>query len=242
MGKLVVTLDWPYSNVPWIWVSSLLASDVIKEKNFEIIRAITTDTNCSGNMLIKASLEAGATEILSFSADQAFPKDVLSRLRAHNKDCVSALTPTRQAGHHWLAFNLNEQGLGVKADLKYPLQRIDVAGGGCMLTKAHVFEKIEPPWFKATKTKDGCGIVQTCDFYFFKKLKEAGFEAYVDNTLESYHQTEVILSSQTLGVPLPYIERIVGNEYIPVTAAEVDEQDRREELYEDSTTEIIWKS
>ena len=222
MGKLVVTLDWPYTNIPWIWVSSLLASDVIKEPNVEFIRSQTTDMNCSGNMLMRSAIERGATEILAVSADQSFPSDILSRLRAHNKDVVSALAATRQVGHHWLAFNLNEKGIGMKANPKFPCEKVDIPSSGCVLYKAHIFNKVPPPWFKTTLTKDGTGIVQTSDFYFFKKLKEYGIECYVDSTLESYHQTEIYLSTTTLGRKLPYIDIIENNDRIPCTSKDQD--------------------
>lgn len=241
MGKLVVTLDWPYTNIPSIWVMSLLASDVRLEPNLEIIQARTTDMNCSGNMLIRSAIERGATEILGVSADQSFPRDILARMRAHNKDVVSALTATRQEGHHWLAFNLDQNGLGQKAKIGFPLQKVDVPAAGCVLIKTHIFNKVPPPWFKTTLTKDGCGIVQTSDFYFFKKLKEAGVECYVDATLESYHQTEVVLNATNLGRKLPYLDIVAGNENIPATAKDQDALDALEEKYDQSRVVTIMK-
>ena len=238
MGKLAVVLDWPYGMIPWIWVGTLIQSDVIKEESFEVIRAQTTDITCSANMLIRSALERGATEILAVSADQSFPRDILQRLRAHNKDVVTALTATRQTGHHWLAFNLDKNGLGHRAKMQFPLEKVDVGAPGCMLIKSHVFNKIPPPWFKATVAKDGCGIVQTSDFYFFKKLKEYGFETYVDTTLESYHQTEVILNAETIGRKLPYVDIVANNDDIPVTSLDQDVRDVEDERYSQEPSTI----
>lgn len=231
MGKLAVVLDWPYTLVPHAWWATLWASDVRREPNVEVIRAVSTDMTCSANMLIRTALEGGASEILCFSADQTFPFDILSRLRAHNKPVVSAITATRQEGHQWLAFNIDKDGFGRRAPLDFPLTKVDIPSPGCMLIKAEVFNKVPAPWFKATLTRDGCGIVQTSDFYFFKKCKEYGVECYVDSTIESIHFTEVPLSTKTLGRKLPYLEIIPDNERIPITAADQDEDDIERERY-----------
>lgn len=208
MSKLGVCLNWPYTMLNWYYHASLFDSDVRKNPNTVIIRAVSTNPACSGNMLVKAALEEGCDEILFIDADQGVPKDVLSRLRAHNKEIVTALTPTRQEGHHWLCFDFREDGMGQSKIPTKPLEKADVGTIGCSLVKASVFHKVPPPWFKATVTPDGMEIIQTSDFYFFRKCKDYGIEVFVDATLESPHMHEIILQASTLGRKLPFLEKI----------------------------------
>lgn len=205
MTRLAVCIDWPYTNIPWINYSTLWASDVRREPDVFLLRAVSPEPSISTNMMIAKALEMGADEILGLSADQGVPKDILARFRSYNKDVVGALTATRQDGHHWLTFNFDEHGNGIQTDPTEPLQKIDMVGG-CALYKADVFRKVPPPWFKSVERPDGCGLLATSDFYFFRKLKEYGIEVYIDSTVESPHAHDVLLTARTLGKNARFLE------------------------------------
>lgn len=60
------------------------------------------------------------------------------------------------------------------------MQRVDVTGGGCMMIRASVFDKIEEPWFKPEH--DWGTDVQLC-----KQVRAAGYEVWCDTSLEIGH-------------------------------------------------------
>jgi hypothetical protein len=62
---------------------------------------------------------------------------------------------------------------------------VDNTGCGCILYKTEVFENIEPPWFEFTETEDGRPMGE--DITFCKKLKEAGYEIFVDTSIVIGH-------------------------------------------------------
>jgi GT2 family glycosyltransferase len=70
------------------------------------------------------------------------------------------------------------------------MQKVAVTGGGCMLIRREVFDKIESPYF-APEFEYGTDI-QIC-----KKATEAGFEVWCDTSIEIGHlktESEIITS------------------------------------------------
>ena len=209
--KLAVIVNWPYEYLPWNFMASLWSSDVRLERSAVLLRPISPVPAMSANMAIKTALAMGATEILSLDVDQDVPVDVLAKLRSHSKDVVGALTPLRPYPHEWIMYNFGD-GKRVNVEPTERLQKVDVTGGGCMLVQSYVFEHIEPPWFATETTSDGCEIVMSSDFYFFDKVKKAGFELYIDTTCESAHHTDLPLHSTSLRRKLWHLE---VNEHVP---------------------------
>lgn len=201
--RLAVLIDWPYTMIPTMYMESLWASDIRHEPDVFLVRAGGPHQDVCANASIKFCLDQGADEIVGISCDQMVPVDILARLRAHNKDAVAAMTATRQPGHQWLTFEFNKEDGFKQVDPVKPLQRMDGVGAGCMLFKADVFRKIPPPWFATIVSDDGSELLATSDFYFFDKCRQYGVEVWVDATLESPHQHEIMLNAQSLGRKLP---------------------------------------
>jgi len=88
------------------------------------------------------------------------------------------------------------------AEISNRMQKVAVTGGGCMMIRASVFDKIGEPWF-APEHDYGTDI-QLCS-----KVIEAGFEVWCDTSLEIGHiksDKELITSrsrSKDTGVYLP---------------------------------------
>lgn len=65
-------------------------------------------------------------------------------------------------------------------EIAHGMQRVDVTGGGCMMIRASVFDKIGEPWF-APEHEWGTDV-QLC-----KQVRAAGLEVWCDTSLEIGH-------------------------------------------------------
>lgn len=151
------------------------------------------------NSIVTAAQQVGADYLLMLDDDMIVdpfgtmgtPGDgspdeygFLERLLAHDKDVCGALyyqrggacSPvlmTEVMGTAKYRFLRDEEVL-------HRLQRVDVAGGGCLLFKMKVFDRIASPWFEP-EFQYGTDI-QVC-----RKAAEAGFEVWADTSIELGH-------------------------------------------------------
>jgi hypothetical protein len=65
-------------------------------------------------------------------------------------------------------------------EISHRMQRVDITGGGCMMIRASVFDKIGEPWF-VPEHEWGTDI-QLC-----KQVRAAGYEVWCDTSLEIGH-------------------------------------------------------
>ena len=65
-------------------------------------------------------------------------------------------------------------------EVSHRMQRVDITGGGCMMIRTSVFDKIDDPWFKP-EHEWGTDI-QLC-----KQVREAGYEVWCDTSLQIGH-------------------------------------------------------
>jgi len=200
--RVAVIMDWPYQNVPGIYMMSLLQA-IHNEEEVFIVQSKGPHSDLCFNASVKYALEQGATEILSVSCDQAVPLDILERSRAHGVDIVGALYATRQPGHDWIIYQRSMDGEFVKDTPRKPLQRVAATGAGCFWARADVFRKIQPPWFWTETDPTGCQVMVSNDFYFFHKCAAAGIQVHTDIGMVSGHQFEIELNAQSLQRSLP---------------------------------------
>lgn len=90
------------------------------------------------------------------------------------------------------------------AEISRRMQKVDVTGGGCMMIRTSIFDKIKEPWFKP-EHEFGTDI-QLC-----KQAREAGFEVWCDTSLEIGHMqkekrviTSELISKETREVLTGY--------------------------------------
>jgi len=117
----------------------------------------------------------------------------LQKLLDHDVDIVG---PTYyQRGGQAKPVVMDKMGAGFKfmndSDLTGGLQEVAVQGGGCILIKMHIFDKLKQPWFEPEHTYG-------TDIQLCKAAKEAGFKVYTDSSLELGHVYEqrVVISSK----------------------------------------------
>lgn len=136
------------------------------------------------DMIINHMVTSGPSEVYSF----------LNRMIGHNKDICGALYYQRE-GHcaPVIMAKANERGYRLLRDeeIERRLQKVDVAGGGCLLIKMRVFDRIKQPYFQP-EYEFGTDI-QLC-----RKAAECGMEVWADTSIELGHlrQERVIVSSQ----------------------------------------------
>ncbi len=154
------------------------------------------------NTLVDLAIVNGCDYLLMLDDDMTVPADLFKRLVAHNKDVIGALYYQRGGAYHPVIMRQYSRKDGLKGInfinhfdpmlAKPGLYKIKdgVIGGGCMLFKTEVFNKIQQPYFWID------GIVGT-DVHICNKLGEANIDVWVDTSIELGH----------VGDPVTYTSR-----------------------------------
>lgn len=101
-------------------------------------------------------------------------------------DCYPVIMQENNNGQPFFLHNCEVSGR---------LQKVDVTGGGCMMLRTSIFDKIDEPWF-SPEYEFGTDI-QIC-----KKAREAGFQVWCDTSLEIGHlrtEKEIVSSKSISG-------------------------------------------
>ncbi len=137
------------------------------------------------DMVINTLVTSGPTEAYDF----------LRKMIAHDKDVCGALYFQRVGNCMPVLMKANSEDSGYRFlredELEHRLQRVDVAGGGCLLIKMRVFDKIKAPYFEP-EFQWGTDI-QLC-----RKAIEKGMEVWADTSIELGHlrQEKTIVTSR----------------------------------------------
>lgn len=120
--------------------------------------------------------------------------DFIDRLIAHDKDLIGVLYYQRMgACAPVLMTKAGEKGYRFLRDdeITHGLQKVDVAGGGCLLIKMRVFDRLTYPYF-SPEYEYGTDV-QLC-----RKATDAGFEVWADTSIELGHvrNERVIITSR----------------------------------------------
>lgn len=155
------------------------------------------------NNIVELAVVNGCDWILMLDDDMIVPPDLLVKLMAHNKDVIGALYFQRGGAYHPVIMKMKSKKDGFKSIdfinhhdpiVRSPgLHQVDgVIGGGCMLFKTEVFNKIPQPYFWID------GIVGT-DVHVCDQLRRAGVEIWVDTSIELGHVGDPqIITSRTI--------------------------------------------
>lgn len=120
--------------------------------------------------------------ILFVDSDMTFPEDTLKRLLAHDKDIVGIDSSYKE-------LPLQSTVKHDYPELPKELCKVRAVGGGILLVKTSVFEKLNKPYFVMEHNEDGL-ISKGEDVYFCEKAKEAGYEIWCDPTIKIGHLGE----------------------------------------------------
>ena len=145
------------------------------------------------NAIVEAAYQIDADWLLMLDDDHVIDTDgqlkpsekyeFLRKLIEYDKDIIGALYYHRGGECRPVLMNKNENGdyVYLRDDqIKRGLQEVDVQGGGCILIKMKVFDKIASPWFEPE-------IDTGTDIQICKKAKEKGFSVWSDTSIEIGH-------------------------------------------------------
>lgn len=125
----------------------------------------------------------------------AEPYRFLERMLKNDKDICGVLYYQRTGSMAPVLMRKIENSKGYRFlrddEISRGLQRVDVAGGGCLLVKMRVFDRIKHPFFEP-EFEYGTDI-QLC-----RKAADAGFEIWADTSIELGHlrQEPTIVTSR----------------------------------------------
>jgi hypothetical protein len=179
-----------------------------------------TITSAARNIAVRKAIQEKHDYIFFIDSDMTLPKHAIRMLWEHGVDVVSGLYMPRRGQGKFMAFDYDEKhGVFInRSSIKFTenLLSVDGSGGGCLLIKLDVFDKIDPPYFFyndklpmnealqsliVSKSKGSSidvleesmnyGYGYGEDLNFFLKLREAGIKAYVDPKVVCGHMTMV---------------------------------------------------
>ena len=133
---------------------------------------------------VQHAIEKKSTHIFFVDSDMQFPSDTVERLLAHDKEIVTVEYNRRKLPAESVTTPLTERS-------ETELYKARVIGGGCLLIKLSVFDKIAKPWFNFGRGKDG-NVVMGEDVWFSNMARDVGIDSWIDPTIQCGHVGEYI--------------------------------------------------
>lgn len=133
--------------------------------------------------LLEQAKKVNSDYILWIDSDMMFPSTTAVRLLEHNKDIVACNYTKRTKPLKTVAYtNLNDWDSWVPMEPQDELVKVQGVGMGCMLMKLDIFEKIQKPYFEFRYKEDTQDYFGE-DFILLGKLREQGYDVYIDTVL-----------------------------------------------------------
>ena len=140
------------------------------------------------NYLIVKALNENYDYLLFVDDDMILPPETLEVLLGRDKDIIGGL-------YYFKGFPL-EKVIEVFDEESNEPFICKSLGGGLILTKTEIFRKIKSPWFGTKVNNVGMTILSE-DYAFADKAREAGYEVWVDPTLNIGHIGDYIYENNT---------------------------------------------
>ncbi len=169
------------------------------EYDFQLAIKFKSEQFRARNAIVRVALQMAADYIWMLDDDHIFdvddsrhssdaydlPVKLVKHLEENEKIGVVGALYYQRGGDYYPVIMHDTSGDNVPfflthAEVTHRMQKVAVTGGGCMMIRASVFDKIKDPWF-APEHDFGTDI-QLC-----KKVIEAGFEVWCDTSLEVGH-------------------------------------------------------
>ncbi len=133
--------------------------------------------------LLEQAKKVNSDYVLWIDSDMMFPSTTAVRLLEHNKDIVACNYTKRTKPLKTVAYtNLNDWNSWLPMEPQDELVKVEGVGMGCMLMKLDIFEKIQKPYFEFRYKEDTQDYFGE-DFILLGKLREQGYDVYIDTVL-----------------------------------------------------------
>ena len=143
--------------------------------------------------IVKMAQHTLCSHVLFVDHDMKFQPHVLSKLLSHDKDIIGGmyyyrylpLTPMLKyykPDGEWTS-KLEESAI---KEIPNELFEVAACGGGMLLVKMSVFNKLKRPYFAMEQDEEGNRAV-TEDSGFYLQAQSKGFKVWVDPTLDIKH-------------------------------------------------------
>ena len=179
-----IPLSWPFIPAPFF--DSFVA---MEKPIYEYIRSNNGPIDAMRNDLVNMAKMAGCTHLVMMDSDMIYHPKTIARLLSHRLPIVGALCYRRYPPFDPLMYKgkLNEFKT-VEEWEPDSLVEVDATGTGCLMIDMDIFNNMAEPWFEFVENpdKERGGIIGE-DFYFCHKLREAGYQIYVDTSVPSGH-------------------------------------------------------
>ena len=179
--KLAIGIPLSWNYVPSDFFDSCL---LMNKHGAEVIRCNSGPIAAMRNTIVLRALEIDCTHLIFLDADMVYPQDTITRLLAHDKDIVGALTFKRWPNFEPLCFIGEPYKMTQLDPIPDGLVKVTATGTGCLMINLDVFHKIEYPWFHDDH-HDGKPVGEDINFCF--KAYEKGIGVYVDTTVMTEH-------------------------------------------------------
>lgn len=153
-----------------------LVMDMVLRRSCDIVSNRT--------FLVNAAIKAGATHLLFVDADMIFPYDIIPRLLAHHKEIVGVKYKKREFPVKWLYEPLDGES-------ETEIFKVKHTGTGVMLIELEVFKHLDGAWFNFGRDSQGA-LALGEDVWFCNTARDAGYDVWVDPTLQIGHIGEYI--------------------------------------------------
>ena len=139
--------------------------------------------------MTESFLGTGGDYMFCLDSDMEIPSGAIDRLLSHKLPLVAGLYVSRSEAHWPFVWNEqrdeagNFQGYQIIAEWpEGALIPCDITGAGFLLIAREVFESLGPPWW-LLEEDDEAGT----DIIFLRRAKAAGWQLYVDTSLQAGH-------------------------------------------------------
>ena len=143
------------------------------------------DIVSSRTWLVNEAIRKGGTHILFVDYDMVFPENAARQLLSHGKEIVGVEYNKRKLPLECVYSPIEER----TAESSKELYKANYAGMGLMLIDLSIFKKFTGPFFNFGRDSQGA-LALGEDVWFCNSARDAGFETYIDPTIEVGHLGE----------------------------------------------------
>jgi hypothetical protein len=170
---------------------------MMEKPDFVFLHADNGGIDTLRNDIVKKALDMDLTHLLMCDVDQVYPVDMVEKLLRHRKSIVGGYICRRYPPFDPIMMRVSNKGYVPIEDYEMgDLVSVDATGTGCIMYDMEIFRKMPYPWFRfQTNPENGMTIGE--DIGFCQDLKAAGYDIFVDTSVEIGHLSTMIINKAT---------------------------------------------